>query len=301
MKKRVLVTGGTGFIGRHVLPVLIEAGYEVHCVHNLQGTHSSLRDIVSHQVNLLDADAASRIIDRVRATHLLHLAWYVRYGEFWTSLENSRWVEASLSLLRAFAQSGGSRCVTAGTCAEYDWTHAICIEESTPCRPATLYGACKHALQLIQTSLSARMGISSAWGRIFHLYGPFEEQRRLVPSVILALLHNKPAVVHTGNFSRDFLHVADVARAFVALLDSSIEGTVNIGSGSAVTHREVAEKIAALIGRSEKLSVGTLKDGTEPPVLLPDTTRLYSTGFRPFYTLDSGLADTVSWWRSTQI
>src|SRR6202790_4494362 len=108
------------------------------------------------------------------------------------------------------------------------------MENSTPLLPTTLYGTSKHALERMLHSSSQQMGFSSAWGRIFFLYGPHEEPSRLVAYVVQSLLRAEPALCSDGNQVLDFVHVEDVASAFVALLESKVEGPVNIASGRAV-------------------------------------------------------------------
>jgi nucleoside-diphosphate-sugar epimerase len=292
--KKLLFTGASGFIGRHAVPYLLESGYDIHAV---TSRPISLSGCTVHTTDLLDPVEASRLVETVRPTHLLHLAWYVEHGKFWTSPENTRWVEASLHLLKVFAANGG-RVLTAGTCAEYETGHSVCIEEETPCEPATLYGVCKYRLYRMQSEVCQQAGISSAWARIFFLYGPDEPERKLVPSVITSLLRGEPAATTHGEQVRDFLHVEDVARALVAILDSDIEGAVNIGSGEAITQKHVIETIARLIGRPDLLQLGVTPTGAnDPERLVPDVSRLRSPGFTPKHTLDSGLADVICWWR----
>ena len=118
------------------------------------------------------------------ACDLLHFAWYAKPKKYWTSTQNLRWVQSSIELIDLFVKCGGKRIVMAGSCAEYDWDYGVSSEGLTPCRPSTLYGICKHSLQEILTMYSKQAGISSAWGRIFFLYGPYEHPSRLVSHVI---------------------------------------------------------------------------------------------------------------------
>src|SRR3954447_5098583 len=144
--KRVLVTGAGGFIGRHVIRPLWESGFEVHTV----SRRTTVQADGEHLADLHNVDEMQAVLERVRPSHLLHLAWYVKHGEFWTSLENVRWLSSSANLLLAFSEIGGKRVVSAGTCAEYQRGHDICVEDATPCRPSTLYGSSKLSTSVIQ-------------------------------------------------------------------------------------------------------------------------------------------------------
>jgi nucleoside-diphosphate-sugar epimerase len=296
--KRVLVTGAGGFIGRHVIPQLITAEYEVHAVYR-HPSGPPLPGVVSWQADLLNPDSSSKLIDAVRPSHLLHLAWYVEHGKYWNAPENVEWLKASLDLLTCFLGRGGERCVTAGTCAEYDWTgDGPFEEETTLLRPHTLYGTTKHALHLMQSALCRRTGSGYSWGRIFHMHGPHESPERFVPFVIRTLLRGKPVPCSHGMQERDFLHVEDVARAFVCLLDAESSGPVNIGSGETVKLGEIARMIAAELGGEELLQFGaTPAAANDPPRLIPDISRLRQLGFRPKWNLRDGLHKTIDWWR----
>lgn len=296
---RVLVTGATGFIGRQCIEPLRAKGYEVHAVSARQ--HAENRAVNWHRADLLDVGQCNELVSEVQPTHLLHFAWYAVPGEYWTSAENLRWVQASLELMRAFVASGGKRLVMAGTCAEYDWGFGHCSEDSTPLVPATLYGTCKHATQMMLASWSRQSGVSGAWGRVFSLYGPHEHPARLVASVIAALLRGEEVSCENGSLIRDYLHVADVASAFVALLDSDLEGPVNIGSGTGVALKDIAEKIGVKIGRPELIRLGARPSPVgAPPLLIADTARLSRTGWSPSFDLDAGLDDTIAWWQKNR-
>ena len=296
--KRVLLTGAGGFIGRHAGALLAARGYEVHAV-AAQNEYASSPEIRWHRCDLLDPAASEKLLAAVRPTHLLHLAWYVVPGKFWHSQENYRWLEASIALLRHFREQGGKRAVMAGSCAEYDWDYGYCSEALTPCHPATPYGVCKLALAESLRSFSAETGLSSAWGRIFFLYGPQEHSSRLLAYVINALLRGETARCSHGLQIRDFLHVGDVAAAFVALLDSPVEGAVNIASGLPLSLRDLVLAAADRLGARDRVEFGAVEAAeNEPPLLLADVRRLsQELDWRPRYDLASGVAQTVHYWQ----
>ena len=296
--KKVLVTGGNGFIGRHCLPLLQAQGYEVHAF-DLKVDKAGHPDVKWHKVDLLDSAQLSILMAQVQPTHLLHLGWYAIPGKFWTSMENFRWVQASLDLLQTFVSYGGHRVIMAGTCAEYDWKYGYCSEGITPLLPATLYGACKHSLQVMLHAFSRQTGLSSAWGRVFFLYGPYEHPERLVSSVIRSVLKGDPALCSHGNQIRDFLHVEDVASAFVNIMESDVQGPVNIASGRPICLKEVIIKIGEKTGRPDliRLSEKAVPED-DPPLLIADIRRLREeVNWSVLYTLDEGIDKTIRWWK----
>lgn len=291
--KHVLVTGASGFVGRHACDALAGRGFTIHRV----GRHGP-----GDPVDLLQAEDRRRVIEAVRPSHLLHLAWDAEPGRYWTSATNLDWVAASLDLVRLFAACGGTRLVVAGTCAEYAWGAARFHEGTTPCRPATLYGAAKDGTRRILEAYAGTAGLSVAWGRLFYLYGPGEREGRLVADAARALLSGQTFPTSPGHQARDFLHVADAAGALCALLDGDVRGPVNIGSGMARPVRAVLDDLAALTGRPDLIAYGARPLGpNEPAVIEADIRRLRDeVGFRPRFDASSGLADTVAWWRSQQ-
>lgn len=296
--RRVLVTGATGFIGSRTLPLLVERGFEVGAV--FYGHQPiDVRGVRWYRTDLFDVTATASTIRRFAPTDLLHFAWYAVPSLYWDARENVRWLEASLSLLEEFA-ANGRRAVCAGTCAEYDWSHEICSEDETPLRPATLYGACKRALGEIADVLSERIGLSLAWGRIFFVYGPGEHADRLVPSVTQALLRGLPAPCSTGSQVRDFLHVDDLARAFVELLESDVTGPVNMASGRPLAIRDLLLAIGKAVGNSELLQFGALPARpNDPALLVADVRRLTEEiGWQMHIDVPEGVRDTVEWWRA---
>jgi nucleoside-diphosphate-sugar epimerase len=298
-----LVTGATGFIGRQTLAPLIGHGFEVHAVAR-HASGATMDGVVWHEADLLGPATAEALVVAVRPTHLLHLAWITEHGRYWWSPENLDWVAASLTLVRKFQASGGKRVVIAGTCAEYDVvsaeeTRRPLAETDSTQNPHTLYGTTKDALNRMVECFARSVGLSWAWGRAFQIYGPHEYERRLVPSVICSSLNGSPAVCTHGRQIRDFLDARDAGTAFAALLDSLVEGPVNIGSGRKSTVAQVARTIARLVGRPDLLRLGVLPTTPDdPPYLVADVKRLtQEVGFRPTIALEEGLRHAVEWWR----
>lgn len=293
--KKVLVTGASGFIGRHCLPLLKKRGYEIYALSSkaIQSTN----DIHWIQCDLLQSNFLHELLETIRPTYLLHLAWNATPGKFWTALDNLDWLKASISLLKAFVLQGGKRVVMAGTCAEYDWGASLLSEKETACLPHSLYGTSKLALHLLLQSLAQQIGFSQAWGRIFYLYGPHEYPQRFIPAIIKGLLQKAPIPCSHCNQIRDFLYVEDVADAFVTLLESEVQGAVNIASGVGISLKQVIKKLTEQLGGEELLQFGTLSPPPNDPAQMIATTQRLSDElqWRPRFTLEEGLMRTIHW------
>jgi len=293
--KRLLLTGATGFIGRHCLELLFtEKAFEIHAVSSKE-LKSNWLDVHWHQIDLLDSNQVSKLLAKVRPSHLLHFAWHTDPETCYTSVENLRWVEASLSLLRSFSSHGGKRIVVAGTCAEYDWKYGYCSENLTPLFPTTLYGICKHSLQIMLAVFSKQTGLSSAWGRIFFVYGPYDYPNKLVPSVTRSFLQGKRALCSHGNQIRDYLYVQDVADALIDILKSDVQGPVNVCSGQPIPLKEIVHKIAEKLGGENLIRLGALPvSPDEPDLIVGNVGRLSKdVVWQPKYDLDKGLDKTI--------
>ena len=294
----MLVTGAGGFIGRQCLPLLASAGYEVHAVSSRRPPPDAA-GATWHRTDLLDPVSVRELCSAVRADHLLHLAWVTTPGAYTRDASNLDWTGASLHLVRQFVEQGGQRIVGAGTCFEYAHETAVPLRElEAHLHPSTLYGTCKVALHAVTARYAREAGVESAWGRVFYLYGPHEHPNRLVSSVILALLGGGEAACTLGTQVRDFLHVRDVAAAFVALLRSRTTGAVNIGSGEGVTVRDLVLEIGEQLGAHGRVRLGARPPSPhDPDYIVADVTRLRDdVGFTPTFTLQAGLSDSIRWW-----
>ncbi|MFQ5851464.1 MAG: NAD-dependent epimerase/dehydratase family protein [Candidatus Binatia bacterium] len=297
---RVLVTGATGFIGRHAVPILLERGYNVYAVSRTQppAWETVPKNLVFHFCDLLSDKGVNELLPRIQPTHLLHFAWDVVPGKFWTALDNLAWIAASLRLFQRFTEVGGQRAVFAGTCAEYDWSAEYLSEKTTPLVPRSLYGVTKNSLRLCVEKAAGQLGLSMAWGRIFFLYGPHEQAKRLIPSVITSLISRKPVACTHGRQRRDFMHVSDVARAFVDLMESTWEGPINIASGEAVMIKTVVDLIGEIVGHHDLIEFGGLETPSDEPACLSADVEILRKriGFVPRYNLETGLQNTIEWW-----
>lgn len=290
---RVLVTGASGFIGSHCVPLLLEAG---HVVHAAARTPLERPGPVWHSTDLLSQGTPALLISSIKPDALLHLAWCTAPGLYWSSPENQKWAQASAELFSASSVHGCKRIVAAGTSAEYDWSAGVCSETLTPLRPSSLYGTSKVEACLNLRRAASAPGMTWCWGRIFNIYGPGEHPMRLVPSIVRSLMHAEDAEIPVIVGRRDFLHVADVAKALVTLLNSDVAGAVNIGSGGAVGIAEIVRHVGTVLGKRPRVVFDSKSEGV--PLVQGESGALRSeAAWMPQFTLEAGIRQTVHWWQ----
>lgn len=293
---KILLTGASGYIGVPTARALISHGCEVHV---LGRTEPCIAGITFHHTDLLQIEDMRSAVAAIGAETLVHLAWSVTPGKFWTDPANSDWAAASLKLFDAFAKSGGKRIIGAGSCAEYDWSTSPLMEFSSPIIPATAYGKAKADVWSSLLTLGEEERLSVAWGRLFFLYGPREPRGKLVADAVNALLSGQVFLTTPGTQKRDFIYVEDAAEALAELTLSSTAGPVNIGSGQGIRVRELLEHIEAATETTGLIKFGAraLPEG-EPSELVADISRLrQEVGFVPKYPAADGIGRTVAWWR----
>lgn len=271
----VLATGASGFLGRHCLRALARDGLRVHAVSRTR-RGAAAEGITWHNLDLRARGAAEQLMRALRPSHLLHLAWITTPDRYRHAPENLDWLEASLALVRTFGEQGGRRFVGVGSSAEYAAGAGPCTEEATPIRPTSLYGQCKAACWMAAEAYALHYGFSAAWARVFLPYGPGDDPRRLIPSLLAALAAGTPINVTDGSQVRDFVHVTDIADMLVRLLAApQAQGAFNVGTGRGISVRQVIEWAADHFHAGELVRFGARPQRhDEPQSLVADMAKV---------------------------
>ena len=294
-REKVLVTGGSGFLGSHLCRRLVECGAEVHATSRLP--RSQKEDGVRWwQADLGDATVARTLVSKVKPDVIYHLAGSVGASparELVLPMLHSLLV-STVNLLTTVAETGCRRLILTGSLTEPQASRP----DATASSP---YAVAKWA--------------GSAYGRMFHrifdtpcvivrpfmTYGPAQDPRKIIPTVILALLKGEAPRLSSGRWEADWIFVDDVIEGFLkAAVRQEIDGaTIDLGSGRLASVRTIAELVAELIGNGIKPLFGALPDRPLMPVRVADlsetTARL---GWKPKISLEEGLRQTVAWYRT---
>ncbi|WEX76633.1 NAD(P)-dependent oxidoreductase [Sinorhizobium numidicum] len=269
MTTKVLLTGATGFVGRHVLNELIERGMVAYPVvregnEERFSARAGIGRVLSTSALFAESDSwwAEALAD---IDIVVHLAWYAEPGKYLTSPINLDCLAGTLAMAKGAAAAGVKRFVGIGTCFEYELTGRP-LTTDTPLKPSTPYAGAKAAAFLALSQWLPQNGVEFAWCRLFYLYGEGEDERRFVPYLRNSLASGRKADLTQGLQVRDFLDIREAARMIVDVSVSTAQGAVNICSGVPITIREFAERIADEYGRRDLLNFGGRAENlVDPP------------------------------------
>lgn len=255
MRERVLVTGGAGFIGHHLVAALLARGHEVTVLDDLSmGRADWLAPEVRLRVgDVRDPEALARSLDGVR--HVFHLASVVSVRASVDGFVRDAEVNllGTLRLLESMRGRGIDRAVLASSMAVYADGGGRLLREDHPLTPASPYGVAKLAAERYWQLLGPEMGVSPTVLRYFNTYGPGQTPTPYVGVIthfIDRILGGQPPRIYgDGEQRRDFVHVDDIVAASTAVLDHDVGGdTLNVGTGMGTTVNEVAALLLRTLG-----------------------------------------------------
>jgi len=294
-----LVTGGSGFIGSHVVDKLVEAGAREVVVLDKDIQHANLAAAeTSGRVRAVEGDVTNVVeLERFLAGvdgvfHLAVLPLGPCDEDPRSCLEVN--VVGSFNVFDAARRAGVRKVVFSSASSVYGDTNET-MDESHPLGARTMYGASKIAGEYFLRAFGELYGLDYVVLRYMNVYGP-RQGGGLVINVLKRIQSGQaPTIMGDGGQSFDFVHVADVAAANVAAMASDVSGTeFNVGGGNEVTVREIVERLIALTGSE-------LEPEMDASARVPMTRRVGSSdrairqlGWSPAYDLDRGLADVIA-------
>ena len=317
--KRILVTGGAGYIGSNTTLQLLDAGYDVVVVDNLsrgQGSKVAARRL--RQGDLLDTEGLGKVFAEKPVDAVIHFAAYIAVGESMKLPEiyfqNN--TAGSLSLFTAMVKAGVKNVVFSSTAAVYGMPSKNPIPEDLPYAPINAYGESKVMVEQLLRWFDEIHGLRSVCLRYFNASGADPEGRagedhdpetHLIPLMFRAIQTGAPMTLFgddyptpDGTCIRDYVHVTDLARAHIASVEHLCAGgeskKYNVGTGRGYSVKEVLDAVARVTGKPVPHTMGPRRDG-DPAALVADSTRLQTElGWKPMYSDLNKIVETAWVW-----
>lgn len=299
--RRVLVTGGSGFIGRHVVAELASSGAQVRVV--------DLKPHPNPSVDVVRGDIGDRaVLERSLAGGFDYVVHLAAVTSVLRSLEHPELtyrtnVEGTALLLEAARSARVQALAFASTNAVTGPVKAPAITEAATLEPLTPYGATKAAAEMLMSAYSASYGLRCASLRLTNVYGPgMQAKDSIVARLMRAIrLGHTFEIYGDGRQVRDYVHAFDVAAAFkLALGDERWQGPLVIGTGTSLSVLEVVEQVRRVSGAELSVRHGPAKPG-EMPAVIVDPARARGAGWSPRYTFAEGLQGVWTEWSEADV
>ncbi|MEK7450490.1 MAG: SDR family NAD(P)-dependent oxidoreductase [Patescibacteria group bacterium] len=299
--KTVLVTGGAGFIGSTLTRRLLKMGYNINLIVKKDTNLWRLKDIVSkirmHEINLLENLKLSRAVNKIKPNTIIHLATYSNYRnqQAIKQMINLN-IEGTLNLLMASKDINYAVFINTGSSSEYGFKNKPMNEEDL-LEPASFYAATKASATLFCQVFAKEYKKPIVTLRPFSVYGQHEEKDRFIPTIIKAVIENKPINLTPGNQRRDFIYIDDVVDAYIKTIRNgkSLAGQIlNIGTGKQYSNDDVVKMLFKAVGKTVSVKKGAfpkrLWDTPYWAANISKTNKLLK--WKPQFSLEEGLRKT---------
>jgi len=233
-----LVVGCTSEIGSGIVKDLLRMGFTVDGIR-----HKSECPIEDKGHRCLSLDLFSANLSELASTFsprkLILVSWYTKHGDFWDSNLNSLWVEMYIRLCSAFLAKGLQGVIGIGSCAEYSWDQRGPMLESSRTEPDSLYGQSK--LELYKWLQGRKFEL--LWLRPFFVYGPNDDDNKIIKSSILAKKNNSKIYLRNVIDQMDYIYIDDVIAVSSKLISIGAQGVFNLGTGKSSSTLDVIKTV----------------------------------------------------------
>jgi UDP-glucose 4-epimerase len=302
---KIIVTGGAGFIGSHIVDRL-KPGNELHVIDDLSsGSRANLSDDVElHELDIRSEQAAE-LVEQIAPDILVHAAAQisVRMSMEAPAVDTDINVTGLINLLTPLCKNGGDTHVvflsSGGSC--YGNQEVYPAPESHPVRPESIYGLSKRVGEMYLEFWSRVWGVTSTSLRLANVYGPRQNphgEAGVVAIFCERLLAGKDIVIYgTGEQTRDFVFVSDVAQAVYQSVESRITGEFNIGTARETSILTLADALRGRIAPSAKIDFAPAKSGEQMRSVIDNTLAAKALSWKPTVDISSGLDRTLEWYK----
>lgn len=292
MRMKIFVTGATGFIGLAFCHLAQQRGHQVAGLYNPTQARP-VSDVITWLPGRLDA-LPQRALAQFQPDVCLHSAWISTPGEYLESPLNEQHLRWSVRLVQQLPPLGVKHFVGVGTCLEYQPSDTRLVEDIAPTSNATAYARCKNAFREALFVEADRGNFTACWGRVFYPYGVGEHPARLCSSLIQKFRRGEKLALKTPNSTKDYIYIDDLAAAILLTIEQKFQGTINWGTGGGISVRQIANIVAAMVGRSDLVTEVSPSDIDPLGYVVADVARLRTLGWQSAHTFPDGLKKMIS-------
>ena len=304
--KRILVTGGSGFIGSHLTRRLVREGADVGILTKYDSLMDNIRLVdLWEQISVIEADIRNldslKQIGRFQPEIIYHLAAYNHVGDSFTHVSEALNcnIQGTANVLEAYDDY--ERFIYIASSEVYGTQDGVPFAEEMCPNPISPYAVGKYGGELYCRMKMERMNKPIAIVRPFNAFGPYQSPRAVIAEIILTCLANKPVYATEGKQTRDFNFVENLVDGFILAgkREGAIGATINIGSGIEISIRELILEIHKQTGSSSELHIGSLAyRPTEIWRMFAANDRAKEIlGWEPRIKFEEGLSGTIAWFR----
>jgi len=306
-KRKILVTGGAGFIGASLTRKLLRVNYNVNLILKESSDLWRIKDILNkvkvYHVDLLNKKRLAEIVSKINPNFIIHLATYNDYRKQ-ASVEEmvDINIKGALNLLLASKNIDYELFINTGSSSEYGIKNKP-MNEKDCLEPISFYAATKASTTFLCKIFAKEYNKLIVTLRPFSVYGPYEEKTRFIPTIIKAIIENKPINLTPGKQRRDFIYIQDVVDIYIKtmLCGKKLSGQIlNMGTGIEYTNDEVVRTLFRIAGKKTKINKGAFPkriwDTSHWVAGITRTKRLLN--WSPSFTLEEGLRKTYLWYKN---
>ena len=305
--KRVIVTGGSGFVGANLTRRLINEGHQVHLLlrpgYQPWRLAALDRDVQRHQAPLADADGVKRVIGQIKPDWIFHLATEGAYS--WQTDVHQIFqtnIVGLVNLVEACLETGFEAFVNTGSSSEYGFKPEA-SSETARLEPNSYYAVSKASATLFCRHTAQKYGVHLPTLRLYSVYGPYEAPGRLIPNLILQGLKGKLPPLVNPNIARDYVYVDDVCEAYLlaaAQPERALGAVYNVGSGTQTSLKEIVDLARRVMQLTVEPKWGSMPNRSwDSDVWLSDSRKIrQELAWQPAYSLVEGFQATIEWFQN---
>jgi len=303
--KVAFITGGNGFIGSNLIKALVKENYDIHILLRKNANLWRIKDftekITIHKGDILEKEKLVKIVAKISPGYLFHLA---SYGNTSADTNLQEMVNVNIlgliNLLEATKKTAYKSFVITGSSSEYGFKKAP-MKETDILTPNSYYSATKASATLLAQNFAQINNKPITIARLFSVYGPYEENNRLIPTVINSALQSKTILTTAGSVRRDFIYIDDVISGLLKITKTNLRPgeIINLGTGKQHDNKDVIKTVGKILDKHLVVEYGRFpKRGWDTSNWVANILKAKKLlGWNPKYNLGQGLTETINWYR----